>query len=106
MKPLGITTYTKVMGITTWTYMNGVAGAGAVFNWATVYTYTTNASATLVTNWIGANVSTSPNIPNIINGKLVVVESNTVFAGKEQLVSCTIDSNVSFQFTRDDPGEG
>jgi len=65
-------------------------------NWANIYTFSTNASATLITNWIGAAISTSPNIPNYINGQPSVVNYNTVFRAKTALTNCTIGANVSF----------
>ena len=69
---------------------------GKPFDWATIYTYSTNATATLITDWVGAAISTSPNIPETIGGQPSVVNYNTVFRAKTALTNCTIGANVSF----------
>ena len=68
------------------------------FNWETIFTYTTNATATLVTNWVGAAISTSPNVPALIpdEGKPVIVTPGTTFNGKTTLTNCYINANVAF----------
>ena len=88
--------------------INGVAVASVkswdgvtlphVFNWETIFTYTTNATATLVTNWVGAAISTSPNVPALIpdEGKPVIVTPGTTFNGKTTLTNCYINANVAF----------
>jgi len=89
----GISTFTKVNGISTWSKINGFDG---VFNWATIYTYTTNATATTITNWVGSAISTSPNVPAVINGQPVVVTASSTFNGKTTLTNCYINANVAF----------
>ena len=68
------------------------------FNWETIFTYTTNATATLVTNWVGAAISTSPNVPALIpdEGKPVIVNAATTFNGKTTLTNCYINASVAF----------
>jgi len=94
MKIDNISTFSKVINITTWSKLNGVSGVP--FNWSTIYTYTTNATATTITNWIGANISTSPNIPQIINGQNVVVNAGSTFYNKSAFTNCYINNNVTF----------
>ena len=96
MKIMDVSAYSKVMSITTWTKFNGVTADAAPFNWATIYTYTTNATATVVTNWIGAAISTSPNIPNTIDGQPVIVTASSTFNAKTTVTNCYIGANVAF----------
>ena len=85
-------TFTKVNGISTWSKINGLTPT----NWAEIYTYTTNATATTITNWIGAAISTSAIVPNIINGKQVAITASSTFNVKTTLTNCYIEQNATF----------
>lgn len=66
------------------------------FNWADIYTYSTNATHANVTNWIGKNISTEPVLPKLIESKQVEAVSATVFNGKQALTYCNIEKGATF----------
>jgi len=65
-------------------------------NWATIFTYTTNATHATVTNWVGEGISTSPIIPDKIEHKKTIITPATTFNAKTALTNCYIRDNVSF----------
>jgi hypothetical protein len=103
MKIIGVENFTRVMGITTWSKFNGVEGVDREpFAWDTIYIATTNGSATLITNWIGEAISTSPNIPNIMGNRVnaymrqTIVDSESTFYNHNTLTNCSIGNSVLF----------
>lgn len=74
-----------------------VSSTTAGIDWTTIYTYVTTSVVT-ITDWIGESISTAPTIPNSIDGKIVVVNSDSTFLNKASLVSCRIGPSVKFNY--------
>ena len=99
----GTTGVNTIVGTKTWVNTNNVKVSDNVYanaytgaNWSNIFTYTTNATATLVTAWIGAAINTSPTIPAVINGQATIVNANSTFRANTALTNCFINANVAF----------
>ena len=58
-----------------------------------IFTYTTNASATTVTAWIGQSISTDVTVPNTIETLPVYVNTNSTFRNDKNVTTVNIESN-------------
>ena len=62
-------------------------------DWSTIFTYTTNASATTVTAWIGQSISTDVTVPNTIETLPVYVNTNSTFRNDKNVTTVNIESD-------------
>jgi hypothetical protein len=61
--------------------------------WSDIFTYTTNASATTVTAWIGQSISTDVTVPNTIETLPVYVNTNSTFRNDKNVTTVNIESD-------------
>ena len=62
-------------------------------DWSDIFTYTTNASATTVTAWIGQSISTDVTVPNTIETLPVYVNTNSTFRNNKNVTTVNIESD-------------